>query len=189
MTLASNDPSGPIAIPLNGTGTPALGLEVTVDGGPTASLNVKQGATASFLLAVTPLGGFQGPVALTCTSESPGPYAVCSLLQSKMNLSGESGASSGSITTLGPVRSSGAALGSLLCALPLLLARRRGQPRALATLALALSIVLCTASGCGGPGSTGSPLTPRGTYHYNVTATAAGTTPLSASATITLVVE
>ncbi|HLI78126.1 MAG TPA: hypothetical protein VKV02_14365, partial [Acidobacteriaceae bacterium] len=155
--------------------------------------SVTSGGAASFPLLLTPQGGFTGPVALTCTAVSPAPNASCSLLIDGMGSLSAPAADTAQITTVSGLSASlatplGASLASLLfCAVR----RRRPMPRALSMLVGGAALAgAWLFTGCGGgPGSTGNPYTPAGTYTYQVTARSTDGTALTSSVTLTLVVQ
>lgn len=68
LTIMDNAPGNPHTVPLTGTTTPPdFGLT-----GPTSTQNVTAGSTLNFTVTMTPVGGFKGAVALTCTG-APNP--------------------------------------------------------------------------------------------------------------------
>jgi hypothetical protein len=188
LTLASSDPAGPAVIALSGTGVAAGSFVLTVNGGSSASLTVASGSPAVYALTLTPLNGFAGPVALTCTPVTAGPYATCSVLASALTLGGTAVGSSATINTISSRVRSGAVGLSLLLGVVWLGSRRR---RWGAALGLVVVGVCClTVSGCGSPGAPSKLLyTPAGTYQYTVTASATSGLPVTSTVTLTLVVQ
>ena len=190
LVLTSSDPASPLTIPLSGTGAVPPSFTLTVDGGASSSVTVPSGAPATYHLALAPVGGFTGTVALTCAPVVPAPYASCSLTPASLTLAG--GAVTGSATINTITSSNGNAISTpartLALLLPgalLLLMRRRLRLARL--LSLALLAGLLASVGCGSSPSDTDPnarYTPPGTYQYQVTATST-TGPLT-TATVTL---
>jgi hypothetical protein len=188
LTVTSSDPHGPSVIALSGTGAVAGSFALTVNGGTSATLSVASGSPASFPLSVTPLNGYTGSVALTCTSVTAGEYANCSLLASSLTLNGSAQSSTATINTItSEVRAGAVAMACLLGGL--LLRRRRRYAVACVVMS---GMTLCLAiSGCGGGTSGGKALlyTPAGTYQYQVTASSTSGTPVSSTVTLDVIVQ
>ncbi|MBS1799254.1 MAG: choice-of-anchor D domain-containing protein [Acidobacteria bacterium] len=196
LSIASSDPSSPLAVSLTGTGTPAGAISLTVDGGASSSLSVTSGRPANYNLSVTPLNGYTGAVVLHCTPVTPGQYAACSLLPSSITLSNTSPQTS--IATINTVTEQPASArkntsnGTIaLCLLPFgILLFRRSR----ATLAIALlAVTALFANGCGSGGNAtlSDPnlrYTPPGAYQYQVTATTTSGAQLSQTVTLNLTV-
>ena len=193
LTYASSDPSGPVIIPLTGTGTQAGGFTLTVNGGTIGTAAVSAGTSANYALTLTPQSGYNGAVALTCAPVAAGPYAACSLLSSQLNL--ESGAqnATATITTINGAASSGllSPIGVLFLA-PLTLFLRRRYNSGLQQLCV-LSLfffgtALCLAlTACGT--ANGLHLTPKGAYQYRVTANSTSGIGITSSVTLNLIVQ
>ena len=194
LVVTSSDPGSPLTVPLTGIGATPPSFVLTVDGGASSSVTVPSGAPATYHLALAPVGGFTGTVALTCAAVLPAPDASCSLSPASLGLAG--GAAAG-VATLNTITSAnGNAVLSPVRALALLLPgalllgvlRRR---RAAGVLALMLIGALLAGVGCGSsPGNTdpNARYTPPGTYQYQVTATSTSGPLTTATVTLNLVV-
>ena len=203
LTVASSDPSGPANVPLAGTGVAQAGsFTLTVGNGQrTASATVTSGSPAVFPLTITPVNGFTGAVALTCTAIAPGQYATCSIAPSAMTITAGAQPSTATINTITKLVSSlRMGLGIGLTTLPVvgllvLGGFRRKRSHLLAAMLLA-SLGTCL-MGCGGKsaptgggGGTASTLnTPAGSYQYLVTATSTSGTTITSSVTLNLIVQ
>ena len=203
LTITSTDPSSPLTIPLTGDGTQGGSFTLTANGVATATASTPVAIPVSYTLAVTPTGGFTGPVALTCTPQGTYLYVSCSVTPATVTLLNGSQTSLATITTvtgaatsslqqpaLLPSRSSTAsAIAACLLAPCVLLLRNRRALR-LPLLALLCSIVLSAATGCGGGNSTdkriryGAP----GNYQFTVTASSTTGIPVSQSVTLNLTI-
>lgn len=197
LVVTDDDAIGPHVVTLTGTGTagapPDFALSVT----PPSSMIVA-GATATYTLTLTPSGGFDQNIALTC-SGAPASSS-CTVSPSTVNLDGIN-ASTADVSISTTSRSDALASGTLpqppvgpflwtSGILPLMWLMAWRKPLRLPSHAqigmavgvLALLLVLNTA--CGG-GSSGPPTahhgTPPGTYNVSVT----GTSPGVSSHTIT----
>ncbi len=199
LTLTSSDPSSPLTVPLTGTGIPAGSFLLTVNGGSVASALTASGQTASYLLAVTPSGGYTGTVALTCTPVVPGPYATCSLQPPSVTLAG---GLQNSIAILNTVTSSAGTTAHLrrlelslgrtvnCMLLPSLLIcwkARRHLRRSLPAVALFAACVLAIV-GCGSGANPNLRYTPPGTYQYQVTASSTSGLQITQSVTLNLTI-
>ena len=200
LTILSSDPASPITIPLSGTGVPGGTFAITVNGGAIGNDTVVSGAPATYLLTGTPGGGFNGTVALTCTSALPALYASCSLLPSTLTFSSgvqTSVVTINTITSVGTNSKPGLTGRSLqtafaCCLLPGLLAvwKRRRQLPLHRRILLALLFSACSifAIGCSGGGQFNMLTTPPGTYQYQVTASSTSGVPQSQTVTLNLIV-
>ncbi|SEF72233.1 Abnormal spindle-like microcephaly-assoc'd, ASPM-SPD-2-Hydin [Bryocella elongata] len=209
LTVSSSDPSGPAIIPLSGAGVTLAGsFALTVNGGQTtASATVASGSPAVFPLTLTPINGFTGTVALTCTAIAGGQYATCSIAPSTLTITAGAQPSTATINTITKLVTSlrpGWSIG--LTTLPvvgmLLLGGARRRRSYVATVVLlagfGLSATLALA-GCGGKsapltgtgsgGSSGTLNTPAGSYQYVVTATSTSGTTITSSVTLNLTVQ
>ena len=194
LTLTSSDPTGPLLVPLAGTGAQAPGFALTVNGESTAAATLHSGADAAFPLVLTPQGGYATPVALSCTAVHAAPNTTCTLSGAQITLTAGPGSGSATIATL-----SGLSPASPLPWTWILLApgfflfrrpsRRRPFLHALIGIA-ALALAASSLSGCGGNiGVTGYPYTPPGTYVYQVTASSTVGPPLASTVTLTVTVQ
>jgi hypothetical protein len=203
LVVSSSDPSGPAVLPVTGTGVAGVGSFVlTVNGQGSATATVSSGSPATFPLLVTPVNGFAGTVAITCTGVDPGQYATCSITPSQLTITGGVQSSTATINTItklaGSVRA-GMLLG--FGALPLLAAGPRRRRRRCLRLAafVAAAVLGAWMTGCGGKsgasssgggGGTSSTLnTPAGTYQYMVTATSTSGPTITSSVTLNLIVQ
>jgi hypothetical protein len=193
FALTTNATSSPLTLVLSGTGVqvvpPSPSFSLTVNGGTAATVTVASGAPAVYNLLLTPINGFTGPVALTCTPVVAATYASCSVLASTLTLNGSSLTSTATINTIttAAIRT-GAGLAALLLAPALYRRRRRG----LWMWGLAALTTLCI-GGCGstsrGPVTSNIQRTPPGTYQYQVTASSTTGTVVSSTVTLILVVQ
>jgi hypothetical protein len=149
------------------------------------SATVGAGQSASFVLAITPLTGFNSSNAISFSCSGLPALANCSFTPAMLNTSGHVVTTTLSITTTGShtgsaalrpfgtkVFASGWLLVSGLIFLPL-----SGKPRkfpGVLALVCAISLVTLFAAACGGgtSGTSSSTTTPAGTYAIVVTATA-----------------
>src|SRR6185312_11937214 len=74
LSIASSDPTSPLLVNLSGVGVQGGNFMLTIDGGTSSAKTVVQGLPATFSLAVTPLAGFGGTVAITCAPVQPVSY-------------------------------------------------------------------------------------------------------------------
>ena len=192
LTIASSDPNSPINVPLNGTGVQNGSFLLTVDGGSTASVSVRQGYPATYTLTVTPTGNFAGSVVLNCTPLSTIQFASCSILPSSLTLASLASQNATlTINTVTSIQTSSLSTGParvLLCLLaPLFVVTwKRKRKKMLPILALLACAILPT--GCGGGANPNLRYTPPGTYQYQVTASSTTGTQITQSVTVTLVV-
>ncbi len=198
LTIVSSDTLSPTTIPLTGAGVPAGG-GFTLTASP-ATATVVSGQPASYTLALTPVGGFTGTVALTCTPLTPTQYAACSLLPSALPLSTGTQFSIATINTitsaaaLQPLprnRSFLAILSALLAPCFLLVWRDRLTLHRVRLLVAVLFFCASALIGCGSPGNSGGSTiryTPAGTYQFQITASSITGSPATESVTLTLVV-
>lgn len=191
LTLTDDAPSGSQTTNLSGTG---IDFSLAPDGATTAT--VASGATATYPLLLASLQGLSGSVAFACSGAPAN--SICTVNPAIANLGGTSTVSvtlqTGQATTIGALTHPGSPssphnLPAVLAAMILpvaWVARRRRLPRLL--IAVLMLVALTCASGCGsarlipdsgnGTGGTGSSsaVTPSGTYHLTVSASAAGLT-------------
>jgi len=198
LTLTSSDPTSPTTIPLTGTGLAAGSFTLTVNGATTATVTVTSGNPATYPLTLTPLNGFTGNVALTCTPITAAQYATCSLLDSTLTLNENTPqASTATVDTITSAARIGIAVIAWLLYTPLLLLTRRRLPHhrnrfLTAALILTAGISCLNLSACGG-NSTATPsnlrYAPAGTYQYQVTAVSTTGTPTTSTVTLTVIVQ
>jgi len=198
----------PQTIPVSGPGTTDFSISTA-----TSSATVTAGQTATYSLSISPLGGFNQSVALSC-SGAPGS-ATCSVSPSSIQLSGAPATAMVSVTTTAPshgfalplIRHSFPkwnrmqtpfllALFAVVLILCLLLGREQQQQRARPSWALiALICFGLTMTSCGGGSSSsngggGSAGTQAGSYTITVTGSfTSGSTTLTHSTKLTLIVQ
>jgi len=195
LSVASSDPASPTTVALSGNGATAGSFTLTVNGGSSATATVKSGSPATYALAVTPVNGFTGPVALTCAPVNPGTYASCSLSPSSVSLNG---GAQNSTVTINTITSAAldmhvpATVFYALLGLPLLVLKRARKVRGL-LLMMVLGVLGAGAmTGCGGkamPADSGIRYTPAGTYQYQVTATSTSGVQITQTVTLNLIVQ
>ncbi len=192
LTVASSDPAGPAVVPLTGTGVFGGSFLLTVNGGTTASATVTSGSPAVFPLTLTPVNGYTGAVALTCSAVKAGLYTTCSVAPSTLMLSGGPVSSAATVNTITSMLRGTAVGMSCLLGLAGLDRRRRVGKRRLSWFGVVGG--LCAGLwmiGCGGTGSGSSKIeyTPAGTYQYQVTATSTAGVAVSSTVTLNVVVQ
>jgi Cep192 domain 4/Galactose oxidase, central domain len=196
----ATSPTSPQTVALSGTGQDFSLAPVTP-----ASTTVTAGQTANYTVAVSPAGGFNQTVALTCTG---GPaLSTCAVTPSSVSLNGTVAANVAvSVTTI-------AALPPLIISFPRadyrllhpitellalsiligLLSLRRGRSRlayALVLLVFLSAAVMMSACNSGGGGVGGNHGTSAGTYSLVVSGTfTSGSTKLTHNTNLTLVVQ
>ncbi len=200
LTITDNASGSPRAVALAGNATD-FSLAAATSGSTSAT--VTAGKTATYNLQISPLNGFAGTVALTCTGAPS--LAVCTPSPGAVTPSGSPSAFAINVTTTAaslivprmttPRMPPFGFLVVLLvfCVFALvislarftspLLWRRSAFASSLAILLLALVL----AGGCGGSGSSGpkNPGTPKGNYTLTVTASSNGVShPLALSLTV-----
>ena len=200
LTILSSDPASPASIPLSGTGTQVGTFAITVNGGAVASATVVSGTPATYSLAVTPNGGFTGPVALTCTPIFAAQYASCSILPSTLTFSGgvqTSVVTINTITSAGPSakldpisKTLQTTFACLLLPGLLTVWKGRGQLRSRRMLLPALFFTVCSmfTLGCAGGSQFNMLYTPPGTYQYQVTASSTAGGSQTQTVTLNLIV-
>jgi hypothetical protein len=192
LSITSSDPGSPLVVPLTGSGAPAGGFVLTVDGGNAATVTVASGSPAVYALTVTPTSGFNGTVALTCTPVIAGQYASCSLLSSTLSLASGAQSSTATLNTITSLAGRVLEVAAMLLVLPL--AGRRRRRFAGGMMAAGVLAALALAGGCGGSasgggGSTNVRYTPAGTYQYTVTASSTSGPTVSQTVTLNLIVQ
>jgi hypothetical protein len=198
VTITDNAPGNPHSVGLSGSGTTAPTPDFALSMTP-ASSTVAAGQSASFTLTVASSGGFNQPVALTCTGAPAG--AMCSVSPGSVNPNGSTVTAQVSISST--ARGAAAPLaqipgnmnlrgpfwiGALMVTLTVsLLMASRGRSRlawALPAAALVLMSVSCGSTGSNPPPATKG--TPAGSYTVTITGTAGSQTR---TANITFVVN
>lgn len=189
LSIADDAGNSPQTVALTGSGED---FTLGVAAGSSASDSISAGATADYSLSLTPQGGFNHTVALTCTGEPSG--STCTVSPASVTLNGSTAATvKVSATTAaasmlppleGPTPFSGgwpeALLGGLgLLALAVWLKARfgvAGLRRLRWTMIAGLLLLVAGMAACGGGGGGGSststssnPGTAKGTYTLKVT--------------------
>jgi hypothetical protein len=195
ITLTTDATTLPLSFALTGTGvqlvTPSPTFALTVNGGTAATMTVASGSPAVYNLLLTPINGFTGPVALTCTPVVTAAYANCSLLSSTLTLNGSALTSTATINTIttSAIRT-GAGVAALLFGPMLLFRKRRRRWMPMIAAALTMGVLLL---GCGSSSRAPAPSniqrTPPGTYQYQVTASSTTGTVVSSTVTLNLIVQ
>ncbi|WP_353062608.1 choice-of-anchor D domain-containing protein [Tunturibacter psychrotolerans] len=205
--ITSTDPNTGLQnlnIPLTGTGVPNGTFTLTVNGGPTATLTIPSEQAADYTLTLTPQSNYSGTVVLNCTPVTPGPYATCSLLPSRINLNGAAQNSIANLNTVADVAPTTSQNThtthnrTLLCLLPLSFlffwkskssSPQKSHPTRLLLFAILLTLPALWISGCGRGGTDPNlRFTPPGTYQYQVTATSTTGVELTQTVTLNLIV-
>ena len=201
LQIITTDGGSPRSVSLTGNGTD---FSIAAASNGSTSATVTAGNTATYNLQISPLSGFAGTVALTCTGAPS--LAVCTASPASVTPSGSASPFAISVTTMAAslivprvttprIPPLGFFLVVLLlsCVFALvislvgftnpLLWKRTAFASSLAILLVAL----VWAGGCGGSGSGGpkNPGTPKGNYTLTVTASSNGVShPLALSLTV-----
>ena len=208
LTVSDSAPGSPHTVALSGTGQD---FSIGVAAGSSASATVTAGQSATYKLSITPVGGFNQTVTLTC-SGAPSE-ANCSLSVGSVTLNGSTASSvSVMVTTMAPGTATGTKpvlplSGQLYClcgllALAWLLAMRArftsGRRQrvflgaAASSLGLSVVFVLFVAA-CGGGNVSGRPSNPgtaAGTYTLSVNGNSSlGSSSLARNLSLTLQVN
>jgi hypothetical protein len=200
LSITDNATGSPHTVALSGTGQDFSLAPVTP-----ASATVGAGQTANYTVVVSPAGGFNQTVALTCTG---GPaLSTCAVTPSSVSLNGTVAANVAvSVTTMAalpplaiPFPRTNYRLLHLITELLVLslliglLSWRRGRPRLAYGFALLVFLsagVMMSACGGGSSGVGGNQGTPAGAYPLVVSGTfTSGLTKLTHSANLNLVVR
>jgi hypothetical protein len=197
LTVTDNATNNPQTVSLNGTGQDfSMALQSQ------SSATVSPGQSANYMIAVTPVGGFNQTVALSCSGAPPG--AICSVPNS-VALNGSAPtpvsvtvttATSASLARPNGFYGESARFAALLglCGMPGVvvlggLGQKRGKRRLLLGLAFfCLLTMIGGMSACGG----GSDTTTGGATTYSLTVTGtftSGSTTLTHDAKLALVVQ
>ncbi len=202
LTITSSDTNSPAILPLTGIGVPNGSFLLTVNGGSSASATVVTEDPATYNLQLTPQNNYSGAVVLNCTPVTPGQFATCSLLPSSITLNGSAQNAVATINTITAINPNANARNTnplasrnktLLCLLPTSLLflwstfstkrKKSTLPRSL-FLALLLTLLALSPTGCGSGGDPNIRTTPPGVYQYQVTASS--TTGVQLTQTVTL---
>ncbi len=199
LTILSSDPSSPLLIPLTGAGIQGGGFTLTANGTSIASASVPTAIPASYTLALTPIGGFSGAVALTCMPQGTYAYISCSISPSTVTLGNGTVTSVATITTVTGATSASlhrpaylssplSVLATCFLAPGILLLRKRRALR-VPLLLLLCSVLLSAAQGCGsGVGDSRIRYGAPGNYQFTVTASSTTGTTTSQSVTLNLTI-
>jgi uncharacterized repeat protein (TIGR03803 family) len=214
LTLTDNATNNPQTVSLSATGAQAHDFTLGIAARSSNSQEILQGSTATYVLSVTPLGGFNQTVTFTCTGAPA--LATCTVNPASLLLNGTSAATTTvTVTTTGAPccgnddglvppaprgRDKWRWLGGLLALAAIMLvslsaATLREKPglqlrfRQAALVALLLTVVTWVGCSHGNPYATpGS--TPSGTCILTVTGTSSsGSTNLSHAISLTLIVD
>lgn len=190
LSIASSDPASPLLVNMSGVGVQGGNFTLTIDGGASSSKTVAQGLPATFSLAVTPLAGFGGTVAITCAPTQPVSYMYCSTDPSTVFLANGVQTSMLTITTVSATttafvqRSPLSRVWLAVLVLPVLIVRRRR----LAGLITVMLIAVFASEGCGGGGDGRIRYAAPGTYAFTVTASSTTGVPVSQTVTANVTV-
>ncbi len=196
LTVNSSDSTSPLIASLTGAGVgPAStggSFTLTVNGASAASATVQTGLPTNFSLLVTPVGGFTGTVALTCTADSSVAYAACSLVPSSVTLNGSAQSSTATVSTVSAVSLASAGtseprIRTLWCLTPALLVLLLRRKRPAALLVLLAGMVTLT-NGCGSGGDPRIRYVAPGSYTFHVTATSTSGATVAQTVTLSLTV-
>jgi uncharacterized repeat protein (TIGR03803 family) len=212
LTFTDNATNSPQEVALNATGAAAHDFTLGIAAGSSESAEVVEGSAATYMVDITPLGGFDQMVTLAC---SGAPYgAVCSINPSSLKLDGTSASAvKVTVTTLAarnvedlggsllggpggrhnwPWLAVLAALGAMGLSVLWTARLRNLQPwlRWATLAALLLTVAISTACGPSGENLGIIPGTPAGTYTLTVTGSSpSGSTNLSHTISLTLKVD
>jgi hypothetical protein len=187
LTITDNATPGTQTVGLTGTGTNDFTLAVTP-----ASASVTDGSSATYTATVTPVGGFNSAVALTCVEPPALTLSTCTASPSSVTPNGAAVTSTVTVTTTAlmvPPPATRIPPVSIRQIVPLFLAllllflfprTRQLRMRLAMVTAMILFIVL---AGCGGGQK---PHTNRDTYTLTITGTSGA---LTHSQTVTLIVQ
>ena len=189
LTISSSDPASPLQVTLTGNGQQSGSFTLTVNGGLSGSATVLYGVAANYALAVTPVNGFTGSVALTCTPKSIVAYTACSINPSTVTLTNGVVNATATITTVTAVDTAADRRpdwkAAVLCSIPVfaLASVRRRQWAAGLLLAIGLfSLLLSAGCGSGVKGDTRLRYAAPGTYQFTISA--ASTTGVTAQQSV-----
>ncbi len=199
VQITDNAFNSPQMISLSGMGTAAPDFTFGMGSGGSSSSTISAGQTATFSLALTPVGSFTGTVNLTCNvTPVVTPAPICSVPKS-INVSGSSTTTvTVTVTTTAAGNAGTMPFGDLppgfwfvgwavaLSASVLMLLRNR--PRLAWAPVFVLAVLFTAGCGGGGGGQSTPPDngTPPGSYAVTVTATSGN---LSHQAALTVIVQ
>jgi hypothetical protein len=202
LTVVDNAPGSPHTVGLAGTGQD---FSIGIASGSSATATVTPGQTATYSLSLSALGGLNQTISLTCAGAPS--EATCTVNPSTFTPSGAGPENvTVTVTTTAPSHALPverpsppfALLGSVIVALVLLLAvalasarhplttRRNKVLLALVGAAVVALAIVMAACGRGGEHNPG---TPAGSYSITLTGTLSGSSPLTHTITLTLVVS
>jgi hypothetical protein len=180
LSISDDAAGSPQTVSLNGTGED---FGVAVASGTSSSATVNAGGTATYTLSVSPLGGFNKTVSLSCTGAPS--QSACTPSSPSVTLDGTNSQNvTVKVTTmaramLSPVTGPSdwprtLPLLLLMCVSALLvmldlLRRKRARPQVGFALLIFCVVSLASMAACGGGGSSSVSGTPSGTYTLTVT--------------------
>lgn len=187
LTILDNTPASPRAISVTG---PGVDYSLTAAPGSQVSQTISAGQTANYSLLLTPLGGFDAAVSVSCTGVVPA--GMCTASPNSPTLSGNALPISVNVTTtarsLAPYETlrrirpiplgAPASLAIVILAFLLVVYRRRFREIPNAAGVVLLVLCLLVFESCGGGGNSTPPQqgTPANTYSLNIVATSGGAT-------------
>ncbi len=204
LSVSGSATNSPQTVNITGTGVPVGSGSGSGSGSNGSSdfnlamsstaLSINQGGTAVYYFAVTPINGYKGSVAFTCSGPAGSSYSVSTnpltmdgITTKNVTLSVNTTGGNGSMSSLRP-----GARSIFLALLPfsmmgmLLINKRRGGWLGLLLVALCL---LLGSMSCGtNSGSSSGKLAP-GTYQVNLTATSSATPASAQTVALSLVVN
>lgn len=169
---------------------------LTVNGRASGAATVPYGIAATYALALTPVNGFTGTVALTCTPEAIVQYTACSISPSTISLTNGAVNATATITTVTAVQNASLHPGgnwreAVLCAAPVLLLagiRRRSWRMSLLLVIASMSILMGGGCGSGVKGDSRIRYAAPGTYQFTITASSTTGVPAQQSVPVTLTI-
>jgi hypothetical protein len=194
ISMSDNSLGSPHTVSLSGDG---MDFMLAVSSGGSSTQTVKKGATATYALTLSPLGGFNEVVSVTCavTATNLTPLPECTISPAMPTIDGSNptvinvtvttaSTTSSAIPFSGPAMLPGRGAFStyawtLILPTFLIFRRRRckahlrivGSALALAMMAVLISCNSCSSSSGGGSGGANTSQPPVGTYNVTVIAT------------------